>query len=587
MSSRLRIAAALLPVLLIALTFAAPARAQIPTEPNMVVEAEGAGLGRVEITLSTQGSRKPALFVLNAENGAVAGGIALPKEGGAEYEINAYDTEGKLTHFGRGTIGTVAQTAQGAELMLEPIDSDAGLVVSVNRQRLVLHVDPFDGSPEKISVRAEAFDALGKRAFINPGELTWQLTNGRLIHLLPKFDEPGVDLVPDKDQEVYELCPLEPKVFACKIGSACKPVRPCDDPFARVSAGSKHTCALTRNGFVRCWGDNSFGQLGAQTIGTCGTTSPACSTTPIPIACPPDSPCRFTHIASGWFLTAAVDVNGEVWWWGRGDPTHRRVSAVLNGAAQKFTYVAAGMGHACAISQSRSEVWCWGFNGNGETGSPDTINDTSDSAPYRPMVSMKFKRLAAGGWHTCGVGQAGTDVVCWGSNLSLESSGTNFGGYPDPMYGPYFFQHFGGLVSISDVAASITRSCANVNFGASCWGGGHMALNVSAFGHPDKVTVGKDHVCVLQSNQQASCMGGNQEGQLGIGTAAQSSAFTTTPATVLAPAPGFTDLSAGDAHTCGVTPDGDIFCWGRNVSGQLGNGSFTFTANPTPTMVLR
>ena len=564
--------------LLLAVEFA---RAQSPYERNMVVEVAGDNLGRLEVRLMSKGMKEPVRYDFKGEDGTIFGGIALPKEGGAEYEINVYDQEGMLTHTGKGSIGNYEQLDKGVDLPLEQIGGDDGLIAAVTRERIVLEVEPYKENPEKITVRAHAFDPMGNRAFIHPGDLTWQLTDGRLIHLIPKFEDDGpkVDVVPDKT--VFELCPLQPQVFACKFGTHCKALRICDDPFVRVSAGQVHTCGLTQDGIILCWGSNTSGQLGAPTTTSCGHTSAACSTKPIPVVCPPGAPCRFTQVSSGMTLTAAVDVNGDVWWWGRGGTTHHRVDAVLAGSPVKFSLVAAGFGHACAISQSRSEIWCWGTNAFGEAGAPLPAVEVPHTSPVRVLAPFKFKRIAAGGEHTCAVGSSGTDVVCWGRNDSNQTRGPNPFGFPQTGTPQFFFQQFGGLVTIHDVATSASSTCANVNIGVRCWGS-HSVRNPAPFGVPDKLTIGEHQICAT-TGQQASCMGGNAWGKLGMGSNMGQSA----PVPVLAPPPLYSDLSAGDNHTCGVTPDGDAFCWGNNFSGQLGNGGFNFIANKTPMKVIR
>jgi alpha-tubulin suppressor-like RCC1 family protein len=42
----------------------------------------------------------------------------------------------------------------------------------------------------------------------------------------------------------------------------------------------------------------------------------------------------------------------------------------------------------------------------------------------------------------------------------------------------------------------------------------------------------------------------------------------------------FLSISAGGEHTCGVIEDGSLYCWGRNVLGQLGDGSTTDAGTP-------
>jgi hypothetical protein len=567
---------------LIAMCMTSLALAQDRPEPNMVIEVTGSNLSRVDIQLLQKGMKEPIRYEFKTENGEIAGAIALAKEGDSQYEITAYDLEGKLTHIGTGSLGNYEQMDKGARLPLEPIDGSDGLVVEMARERLVLEVEPYKDSPEQISVSAQAFDPRGNVAHIQPGDLTWQLTDGRLIHLIPDREKPKVDMFPNKDSGIQELCSLEPKVVACRIGVQCQAIPVCFDPFVRVSSGHEHTCALTRDGFAFCWGNNNSGQLGAPTTTFCGSMAVMCNTRPLPVVCPQGAPCKFTQISTGVTITVAVDIFGDAWWWGRGSTTHHRVSAVLAGTAQKFSLVAAGYGHGCAISQSRSELWCWGTNGYGETGAPLLVPDVPDTAPVRVLAPAKFKRVSAGGEHTCAVGQTGTDVVCWGRNDSHQTRGLNNPtGFPHSTNGPFFFQQFGGLVSISDVATSGTSSCANMNIGVVCWGR-HVGPQNSNLGWPDKITIGESHTCSLL-NQQASCMGVGAWGQLGIGPMLS----TTTPVAVVAPPSLYSDISAGDMHTCGITPNGDAFCWGNNFSGQLGNGEFNLMANRTPDRVER
>ena len=47
----------------------------------------------------------------------------------------------------------------------------------------------------------------------------------------------------------------------------------------------------------------------------------------------------------------------------------------------------------------------------------------------------------------------------------------------------------------------------------------------------------------------------------------------------------FTEISAGfGSHACGVTTQGNLYCWGLGVSGQRGDGTENY-ATSTPTQV--
>jgi alpha-tubulin suppressor-like RCC1 family protein len=84
-----------------------------------------------------------------------------------------------------------------------------------------------------------------------------------------------------------------------------------------------------------------------------------------------------------------------------------------------------------------------------------------------------------------------------------------------------------------------------------------------------QVSGGGGHSCGVTTDNRAYCWGENHYGQLGDGT------FGTDrvrPAAVLGGLQ-FVQVSLSGAHTCGVTTDRRLYCWGFNFFGQLGDGS--------------
>ena len=71
-------------------------------------------------------------------------------------------------------------------------------------------------------------------------------------------------------------------------------------------------------------------------------------------------------------------------------------------------------------------------------------------------------------------------------------------------------------------------------------------------------------------------LGSNQYGQLGIGS---SSAYHTSPQNV-AVGQGIGYVSSGKEHTCVITIDGELSCWGLNSNGQLGIGTTVDSNSP-------
>lgn len=130
-----------------------------------------------------------------------------------------------------------------------------------------------------------------------------------------------------------------------------------------------------------------------------------------------------------------------------------------------------------------------------------------------------------------------------------------------------------------------------------CWGYGYLGqLGDGVFGDrtflapvsvPEGVTlsnvaVGDHHACADGSNGQLYCWGSNQYGQLGDGGSTNSA----TPVAVAAPeGVGLSNASAGGHHTCARGDDGGWYCWGANGSGALGNSTTTPSLTPVAVKV--
>ena len=149
-----------------------------------------------------------------------------------------------------------------------------------------------------------------------------------------------------------------------------------------------------------------------------------------------------------------------------------------------------------------------------------------------------------------------------------------------------------GAVGASRIGAGGDHSCVVRPSGAvACWGigtsgelgNGGLASSstpvaVSGLGSAKPATavaLGTSHTCALLASGSVNCWGKNVSGQLGNAT----TTAATTPVAVVNLS-GVTAIAAGVAHTSALLVDGTVRCWGYNASGQLGNGTTNNASSP-------
>ncbi len=103
------------------------------------------------------------------------------------------------------------------------------------------------------------------------------------------------------------------------------------------------------------------------------------------------------------------------------------------------------------------------------------------------------------------------------------------------------------------------------------------------------IEAGESHTCAVAADNRAYCWGDNTHGQLGTGalpdltctlnTLQPSRPCQLTPVEVSGGLR-FKSVSAGEGHSCGITTAGEVYCWGKNHRGQLGNGSIVASRTP-------
>ncbi len=262
--------------------------------------------------------------------------------------------------------------------------------------------------------------------------------------------------------------------------------------------------------------------------------------------------------------------------------------------------VDAGGLHSCAVLVA-GNVRCWGYGANGQLGyaNTDTIGDDETPASVGPVslgAGHTARAIAAGDYHTCAILDDGS-VRCWGYGADGRLGYANTNDVSDPSsVGPV---DLGGHRAQA-VTAGSAHTCAILDDGSvRCWGYGGGGLPRDGrlgYGNTDNVgdnetpgslgpvklggravaiSAGGTHTCAILDDGNVRCWGRNDSGQLGYGNRTWiGDTPTTTPDTAgpvnLGTGHTAKAISAGGAHTCAVLDDGNVRCWGDGSAGQLG-----------------
>ncbi len=227
--------------------------------------------------------------------------------------------------------------------------------------------------------------------------------------------------------------------------------------------------------------------------------------------------------------TCLVDPDGQL----------RCFSGTQNGETRfdrrSLKAVGLGDGFGCAIDDSDNApgmVVCWGRGEHGQLGNDQTgdrdfpvpvLNDTRE-------VLIEVTALAVGARHACALTDAGA-VYCWGDNRRGQVTGEA------PATGPEQLARARAVAGLDEVGV---------------------------------IGAGKAHSCAAKRDGTLLCFGDRSDGQSG-GGASEIASDGLIEVTFPEPSPAAIEaLALGDAHTCALTGNGQVFCWGRNIDGEAG-----------------
>lgn len=328
----------------------------------------------------------------------------------------------------------------------------------------------------------------------------------------------------------------------CEGGVCARPLR--------IAAGADFACVLLSNGRVACWGANDLGQV-------TGSNSTAL------FRCPTLSETEDVEaLSTGWSHTCALLNSGELACWG--DDSRGQGSPPGDIEADSL---AAGANHTCALVDGT--VTCWGCRSDACSG--------RSSASITP-ADVQVEEIAAGWDANCHTAQAFTQCTGELSLNTLGDSGAE------------------GLEGVENLTLGLHLACGirTQDQRAVCWGrnnpgrGDGIGSNLIPEDRPTPFLTGPrfqrlaagagTHICGLDRDRKVHCWGKNDSGQ--IGADPSDDVFLRLPREVDAEALTFEDVAVGESFSCALDTRGEIWCWGSNASGVLGESSITGSHAP-------
>ncbi len=362
-----------------------------------------------------------------------------------------------------------------------------------------------------------------------------------------------------------------------------------------IGAGPNHTCAVLGDHTLKCWGDNSHGELGTgSVVGT--TVTPSVSTKVVAVA-------GLTDVAAmagggepgapGTAFTCVMSTTGAVRCWGSngygqlGGATDAAVSVTPNAVPldASASNVDLGSRHGCVVDTTGA-LRCWGDNTYGVRGNPAL------SAIALP-TDAGASSVSAGFFSTCVATKSG-EAVCFGNNGNGQVNPYSAAASTPPSI-------VDAGAPVSAVSAGQLFVCAAQDASVSCWGtnqmgqlgrSGALALNLPASVQftagiaPVSVQAGVNHACAIMADRGVTCWGANGRGQ----SADFSGKTQINSPNGVGGVANVVQLALGYEHSCALLASGEIYCWGSNVKGQLGpngnaDGGTDTVAHPDPVKV--
>lgn len=199
------------------------------------------------------------------------------------------------------------------------------------------------------------------------------------------------------------------------------------------------------------------------------------------------------------------------------------ISLLLPDKMIQWLELSVGWQHSCAI-RSDHTLWCWGANDAQQI--TNNLQNEIYNIPTQVNNQNQWRYVTVGEKHTCAIDIENL-IHCWGDN-------------------------------------------SNQQLGSASWFSQNRKFWLA-------IDSGANHSCALNSDGEIWCWGDNQSSQL---SDIETLTMSATPMKIAVPNSNWTSMSLGNNHSCGLNQDDQLYCWGENISGALGDGSYIDSGVP-------
>ena len=300
-----------------------------------------------------------------------------------------------------------------------------------------------------------------------------------------------------------------------------------------VSCGFNFAAAVKLDGTLWTWGDNTSGQLGVND--TVNRSTPVTTFA---------GGTNWKSVSCGLEHVIATKTDGTLWTWGLNssgqlgvnDTAIRSTPVTTFAGGTDWNFPSAGNYHSSAIKLDGT-LWVWGYNFYGGLGVNDTANRSTPVTTF--AGGTDWKSVSCGTEHTVAIDIEGT-LWTWGRNTSGQL----------------------GVNDTTDRSTPVTTLS-----GVTPW---RALSNIK----------NSEHTVAIKSDGTLWVWGKNTSGQLGVNDTTNRS----TPVTTFAGGNDWKVATTGSTHTVAIKSDGNLWSWGSNAFGQLGDNTTVGKSTPVTTI---